>query len=30
MIYLSICIAIGYVLGLFVGYNKDYFTKEED
>ena len=30
MIYLSICMAIGYFLGLFVGYNKDYFTKEED
>lgn len=30
MVYISIVFFLGYILGIFVGFNKDYFTKEED
>lgn len=30
MVYISIVFFLSYILGIFVGFNKDYFTKEED
>lgn len=30
MAYISIVFFLCYILGIFVGFNKDYFTKEED